>query len=231
MDYPSLWQRILDLIDAGASTVRRVFERRRGVDSVAFSIAFIALAAKLAKADGKVTRDEVSVFHQIFAIPPNEEANAARVYNLCRQDVTGFEFYARQMANALFDGDENCETRMTVLDGLFHIAMADGEYHPNEEAFLREVARIFGISEEIYNRLQAQHIPDHYDPWAILGLEPGASLEVLNQTRREFLKCNHPDQLMARGLPAEMIALANARLAAFNTAFEEVRTSLTKTKH
>lgn len=226
MNTTSIWRRMLDMLEAGAEAVRKAFERQSGVDSVAFSIAFIALAAKLAKADGTVTREEVSMFRRIFDIPAEEEANAARVYNLCRQDVTGFEFYVQQMHKALGADDENCSTRAAVLDGLFHIAMADGEYHPNEAAFLKTVADIFGLADHVFLRLRAQHVPEHHDPWAVLGVDPGADEEMLARTRRAFLKTNHPDRLVAEGLPPEMIELANARLAAFNTAYDEVRSPI-----
>ncbi|MBD0865770.1 MAG: TerB family tellurite resistance protein, partial [Rhodobacteraceae bacterium] len=169
MEDRSLWQRILDFLALGALAMRRVSGCREGTDSVTFSTAFIALAAKLAKADGMVTRDEVSMFRHIFAIPAHQEQNAARVYNLCRQDVTGFEFYAQQMSNTLGATGAECETRAAVLDGLFHIAMADGEYHPNEAAFLRTVAGIFGLADHVFARLQARHVPCHHDPWAVLG--------------------------------------------------------------
>lgn len=223
MSNPSLWWRMLKLLEASAEAVRQVFERRSGTDSVAFSIAFIALAAKLAKADGTVTRDEVAMFRRIFEIPPGEEANAARVYNLCRQDVTGYEAYARQMHRALGDSGADCCIRAAVLDGLFHIAMADGEYHTNEEFFLHNVADIFGLAEHVFIRLRSQHVPEHHDPWAVLGVEPSADPETLARARRAFLRANHPDKLIADGLPTEMIELANARVAAFNSAYEEVQ--------
>ncbi|SDJ54125.1 molecular chaperone DjiA [Salipiger marinus] len=220
-DHQSLWQRILGLISAGVSAVRSVLEQREGMDSVTFSIAFIALSAKLAKADGTVTRDEVAMFRRIFEIPPHEEKNAARVYDLCRQDTTGFEFYARKMAGSLAHSENAQETLETVLDGLFHIAMADGDFHPGEEAFLKAVADIFRLSPEVFLRLRAQHVPGFHYPWTTLGLDRTSDLETLSRTRREFLKTNHPDMLIARGLPPEMVALADARLAAFNSAYEE----------
>lgn len=218
----SLWQRILDALEGGVVAVRRVFEREEGVDSVKFSIAFIALAAKLAKADGTVTRDEVTMFRHVFKIPPEEEENAARVYNLCRQDPTGYEFYVRQINKALGAGDPECETRISVLDGLFHIAMADDEYHPNEKVFLRTVAKDLGLAGHVFVELQARHVPDHHDPWTILGVAPNADSEVLAKARKRFLKNNHPDHLIAKGLPPEMVALADARMAAFNAAYEEI---------
>jgi len=222
MSKPSIWQRILAYLESGSQLVLRSFEPREPTDSVTFSIAFIALAAKLAKADGVVTRDEVQIFRRIFDIPPEEEANAARVFNLCRQETTGYEAYARQLSNVL-RGTPNGDTlREDVLDGLFHIAVADGEYHPAEDMFLKRVTDVFGLNEGVYLRLRARHVPELRDPYSILGVAPDVTLRDLRAVRKRFVRNNHPDQLVAKGLPREMIELANARLAGFNEAYEEI---------
>lgn len=222
MTRPSLWQRILTYLEAGSLAVRQAFEPRPPTDSVAFSIAFIALAAKLAKADGTVTRDEVTMFRRIFEIPPEEEANAARVFNLCRQETTGFEAYARQLSNVLDRTPSGDILREDVLDGLFHIAVADDEYHPAEDAFLRRVTDVFGLKEDVYLRLRARHVPSLRDPYSILGVPADVSLADLRAARKRFIRDNHPDKLIAKGLPREMIELANARVASFNEAFDEI---------
>lgn len=218
----SLWQLILSRIAALREDISRTFETGKGVDSVTFSISFIALAAKLAKADGQVTRDEVSMFREIFTIPQREEENAARVYNLCRQEVTGFQSYARKLSNALGAGDVADGLRHDVLDGLFHIAMADGEFHPDEEGFLRDVAEVFGISETQFDILIARHVPGRENPFDILGLPSDASAEEARRAWRQLVKENHPDILAARGLPEEMQALATSRMASINKAYEDV---------
>ena len=100
---------------------------------VAFTVGVIALGAKMAKADGVVTRDEIAAFKEVFRIPPGEEHNVARLFNLAKQDVAGYETYARQLGRLFHD---NRELLTDVMDGLFHIAVADGELHPNEEHFL-----------------------------------------------------------------------------------------------
>jgi DnaJ like chaperone protein len=96
---------------------------------VAFSVAMIALSAKIAKADGVVTQDEVRAFRQIFSIPPAEERNVARLYDLAKQDTAGFEAYAEKMAALCGDGRTDCAVLEDILDGLFHIAKADGLLH------------------------------------------------------------------------------------------------------
>ena len=213
----SVWQRL------GARLRRfrlpRDLAGETGTDSVAFSIAFIALCAKLAKADGLVTRDEVIMFRQIFEIPASEERAVARVYDLCRQSTTGFEAYARQIDRSL--GVDDIEARCDVLDGLALIAMADGEFHPDEEAFLRSVADCLGVPDAHLAGILARHVPDRQDPFLVLQLSPDAEIEDLRQARRALAKLHHPDRMTARGIPAEMRAIAQHRMAAINAAYDE----------
>jgi DnaJ like chaperone protein len=222
MSDPSIWQRILAYLETGTELVRRSFRPRPPTDSVAFSISFISLAAKLAKADGTVTRDEVAMLRRIFDIPPEEEANAARVFNLCRQETTGYKTYARQLSRVLAQTPAGDTLREDVLDGLFHIAMADGEYHPAEDFFLQQVAEVFGLGQQVFLRLRARHVPELRDPYSILGVAPDVSLKDLRLARKRFVRDNHPDHLIAKGLPPEMIELATARLASFNDAYDEI---------
>ena len=105
----SIWSRISDAISALASGegLSVVFEklRTRPDRTVAFTIAVIALGAKMAKADGHVTRDEVTAFTEVFHIPAEEEANAARLFNLARTDIAGFEEYAERI-KAMYDDND-----------------------------------------------------------------------------------------------------------------------------
>ncbi len=228
MSQLSIWQRILAYLETGTQLVRQSFKPRPPTDTVAFSIAFIALAAKLAKADGTVTRNEVTMFRRIFDIPPEEEVNAARVFNLCRQETTGYKTYAKQLSKVLEKTPAGDTLREDVLDGLFHIAMADGEYHPAEDFFLQQVTAIFGLGEGVYLRLRARHVPELRDPYSILGVHTDVTMEGLRLARKSFLRDNHPDQLTAQGLPTEMIELANARLADINDAYDEIVKTMVK---
>lgn len=187
---------------------------------VAFTIAVIALAAKMAKADGTVSDDEIEVFESIFRVPPGEEANVRRLFNLARQDVAGYESYAAQIAS-MFRG--NPAVLEDILDGLFEIAKADGVFHPAEAAFLERVAEIFGFAPSEFRRLRASHIgADSGDPYAILGVAYDASEIEIKHTYRKLVRENHPDSLIARGVPEEFIKLANDKLAAINIAYEKV---------
>ncbi len=221
----SLWSRISDAISALAKgeSLSEVFARLRTPPekSVGFAIAVIALGAKMAKADGLVTRDEVWAFREVFTIPEGEEKAAARIFDLARQDVAGFEHYARRIAALFGPGDPAlCD----LMEGLFHIALADGKYHPAEEEFLSRVAEILGFDARRFRSLRARFVPDAPpDPYRVLGVDPGDSLDHIRQVWRREVRDSHPDRMIARGVPQEAIRLAEKRLVALNRAWEEIR--------
>jgi DnaJ like chaperone protein len=188
---------------------------------VAFTAGVIALGAKMAKADGTVTRDEIQAFKEVFKVPRGEEHNVARLFNLAKQDVAGYESYARQLGR-LFRNDRDLLS--DVMDGLFHIAVSDGKLHPDEERFLFKVAEEFGFGEQDYLAIKGRHFRcDLYDPYNILRASPKASDAELKAQYRRLVAENHPDMLMARGVPAEAIGIATKKLAAINAAYEEIK--------
>jgi DnaJ like chaperone protein len=196
-------------------------EKSCAAKQMAFTIGVIALGAKMAKADGHVTSDEVHAFKEVFIIPDGEAGNVARIFNMARQDVAGFEAYARQLAD-LFAEDR--ETLRDVLDGLFHIAKADGVLHPGEDSYLAEVAQIFGFSDAEYQCIRARHVMEEGpDPYQVLGVRPTISNDDLKTHYRKLVKEHHPDRLAARGVPAEFVGAATRKIAAINEAYDQVR--------
>ncbi|MEM8578145.1 MAG: molecular chaperone DjiA [Pseudomonadota bacterium] len=220
----SLWSRITAAVAALTSgeSLATVFDRLRAPPerSVAFAIAVIALGAKMAKADGQVTRDEVTAFREVFNIQQQDEAGAGRVFNLARQDVAGFEEYATRI-EAMFSDEP--QTLSDLMEGLFHIAMADGFYHPGENAFLQRVAEIFRLPQPEFEAMRVRFVPDApRDPYTVLGLAPEAGVEVARAAWRKLVRENHPDAMIARGVPEEAVRLAEKRMIDINRAWEEI---------
>ncbi len=208
---------------AGAVAGHLLFDRAGGdaqEPGLVFTIAIIALGAKMAKADGAVTDAEIQAFERIFRVPPAEAANVRRIFNLARQDTAGYEVYAGQIAR-VFRG--NPAMLEDVLDGLFEIAKADGVLHPAEQAFLERVAEIFGFAPGEFRRIRASHFgADAADPYAVLGVAYDASDIEIKRTYRLLVRENHPDRLIARGVPPEFVRLANDKLAAINAAYDKI---------
>ena len=220
----SIWKRISDALAALAQGegLSAVFEKLRTPPerTIGFTIAVIALGAKMAKADGLVTRDEVTAFRQVFHIPASETQNAARVFDLARKDVAGFDLYAARIRDMFGAGHQ---ALVDLLEGLFYIAVADGRYHPNENVFLEEVARIFGVQSRDFVNMRSRFVPDENpDPYCVLGIEATADAETVRQAWRALVREYHPDRMIARGVPEEAMKLAEKRLIQANWAYEEI---------
>lgn len=220
----SLWSRISDAISAlgQGESLADVFDRLRAPPerSVAFAIAVIALGAKMAKADGQVTRDEVTAFREVFQIAQNDEAGAARVFDMARTDIAGYQDYAARIQR-MFASDST--TLCDLMEGLFHIAMADGFYHPGENEFLEDVSRIFGQTPEQFQALRARFVPDApKDPYTVLGVSSDMPREAIRKHWRQLVRDTHPDAMIGRGVPEEAVRLAEKRMIDINRAWDQI---------
>lgn len=212
------WSRIIDTLRA-STPLKYFMQARDPRDSVTFTIAMIALSAKLAKSDGQVSRNEAAAFREIFTVDPGQEEAVARVFDLCRRDVAGYREYAGQIVRLFGQGDPILED---IMDALFYVALSDGGYTPEEDGFISDVGGIFGLTQRCMARLRARHVPDHWNPYSVLGIETSAGPSEIRHRYRELVRRNHPDVLTANGLPEEMLELANRRLADINRAYSEV---------
>jgi DnaJ like chaperone protein len=223
----SIWTRVIEVLGGFGGSVSDFLSRLGSSGeppaperSIAFTIGMIALGAKMAKADGIVTADEIAAFKRIFHVPPDELPNLARVFNYAKRDVAGYEAYARQIARVFASRPQILED---VMDGLFHIATADGRFHQHELDYLERIAQIFGLGEHEFARIRARHLrPPKDDPYVILGIEPGLSDRELKQHYRALVRSNHPDRHIAAGVPPELIDIATKRLAAINSAYSAI---------
>ena len=172
----SIWTKITTAISmlAKGEPLAKIFSKLKTPPekSVAFTIAVIALGAKMAKSDGSVKKEEVKVFRRIFHIPESEVAAAGKVFDLARQDAAGYEVYARRIRKMF---GERHQTLSDLMESLFHISLADGEYHPKENEFLRNVSEIFGFSHSDFSKLKARFVEfEDLDPHEILGVLPNS---------------------------------------------------------
>jgi DnaJ like chaperone protein len=192
-----------------------------GLRQIAFTIGVIALGAKMARVDGEVTRAEVDAFRSFFQVPQSEVRNVERFFDLAKRDSAGFEIYAKQVAALFPDAPEILEN---VLEGLFDIAKADGKIGMAEAGYLSKVAQIFGLSEARFERARAAVLGVmECEPCTILGIDPLATDEQIRDAWLRQVKANHPDRLIARGLPEEAIKVANRKLALINDAYDRLR--------
>lgn len=187
---------------------------------VAFTIAAIALAAKMAKADGDASDIEFAAFRRLFHVDPGEEANVVRFYRFAHRSADGYEAYARQAAQLFGAGSPILED---LLDALFLIARADGVVSAEEMDYLRTVGGHLGFEARRFAQIRSRHVPlDHDDPYAVLDVAPDADLDTIKAAYRRMVKDHHPDRHIAAGVPTEFIRVAEARMAAINAAYRTI---------
>jgi len=224
----SVWSRIVEkagrAFDPEAEPPMFGEECAPQVNDVGFTAAVIGLAAKMARADGEATESELRAAAQVFRPPPGEEVAFRRAFSLAKQTVLGFDSYARQIGKKYRARPCLLED---VLDGLFHIAAADGFPGEAELNYLEQVATHFGFSELEFRRIKATNLgPDAGDPYAILGLLPGADMDEVRHAWRRAAAENHPDRMTQRGAPPEFVAIARDKTAAINGAYARIRDEL-----
>ncbi|WP_127142927.1 TerB family tellurite resistance protein [Pelagibacterium montanilacus] len=225
----SIWQRIAAFLsalgDSIAGSITAILDPDNwmpGGRDAAFTMSIIALSAKMAVADGIVSPREMRTFHKLVDIPEGADEHVERFFALAQQDVAGFDTYARKVRKLFIDSPASLEH---VLDALFEIATADGIVHERELAYLKAISDIFGFDDVRFEQIARQHVimPNgRRDPYAVLGLIPDATDEELRRTYRRLVAEHHPDRMIAKGVPEELMGLATTKMAAINAAYGEI---------
>ena len=214
------------------------FERNKNLSNdqkeQIFATSVIAISAKLAKADGKISKSEILAFKKIFEFPAEDEKAISNIFNSAKENIDDYKDIAEQVYK-VFKSDRGL--LFELLNSLFSIAYADGELHPKEKVMLLEIAKVFQISgnefESLNNIFEAKISKDNTSinrSYKILGLTENASLEEVSNQYRKLIKEYHPDKLQGMGLPKEFIDLANQKLSAINKAYTEIKKNEKKNK-
>lgn len=217
----SFWKKLADLavrsFDPAECT--ECPKARPGEDP-AFATAVTALGAKLAMADGLAHAVERKAFLEVFHPEDNARGNVLKLYDLARQTSLGFESYARRLSKRYVHCPQILED---VLEGLFHIAVADGQLTHAEESYLQKVADLFGLKPAAYRRIRAGYVThDGDDPYYILGVAHTATEAEIKKARHRLLGDFHPDRIIARGLPEEFRTLYTHKSALINRAYDQI---------
>jgi DnaJ like chaperone protein len=187
--------------------------------SIVFTTGIVALSAKMARSDGVVTRDEVAAFRSLLDVPSADIPRLEALFDLAKSTTAGFEAYARQLADLFSDEPALLQD---VLDGLFHVAAADGVLHEAEHDYLLTVSGIFGFDDKLFSQIEARHVRRADDPYRVLGVSRQMSFAEIKATWRRLVSEHHPDKALGRGLPPEAIAIATERLVAINAAWARI---------
>lgn len=190
----------------------------------AFFVTTFSMLAKLAKADGRVSDEEIALVRDFMQnqlrLSPQDQNYAIEIFRRAKESPDRFEDYAQQFATIFA-----AEPRMyeVMLDLLVRLAAADGQVHPSEEKMLRAAARIFRMDAHALDGMLAGKGGDPSRHFAVLGLEPSATPEEIKTRYRHLVSEYHPDKIIGKGLPQEFVELAETRFKEIQAAYEEIK--------
>ena len=189
----------------------------------AFAVGVIVLAAKLSKADGKVTEEEIDTFRSVFDFDDEDQIAIGKIYNEAKENAEGFEVYAEQLVKVF---GKQKGLYVELINSLYRIAFADGVLHPNEEKMIYKISSIFGMPENLVQGIRAQYLSkDNKNldrDYKLLGVKENVSNQILKKNYHDLVRKYHPDQLVSKGLPEEFIRLANERLSEINDSYDRI---------
>ena len=189
------------------------------------------MSAKLAKADGKVSREEIETFKSVFDFEINDEVAIGEIYNNAKKTSDGYEIYAKQLK--IVFGDQE-PLYIEFMNALYQIAYSDGSLHINEKNMIEDIAKIFEMPKKILDSIHSVYINPNNDyknieeDYELFSCDSNTSDSDLKNSYLKLVKDYHPDNLVSKGLPEEFIRFANERLSKINNAYERIKKSRIK---
>jgi len=186
-----------------------------------FALSLIVLSAKLSKADGQVSKEELIAVKDKLRIPENELDQVGKIFNKAKEESAGYESYAQQIAQ-IYKG--NINVLEEVINILFYIAEADGNVSESELKMIEHIAQIFGLTEIQFNSIkESRKSSDKLNPYIVLESNPDDTIEIIRKRYLKLSKEHHPDLLMSKGVPQEVIDESKAKMRSINSAWDQVQ--------
>ena len=186
-----------------------------------FALSLIVLSAKLSKADGQVSKEELIAVRDKLKIPENEINNVGKIFNKAKEESSGYEPYAQQIAQIY---KNNLNVLEEVINILFYIAEADGNTSQSELNMIQHIAQIFGLSQSQFNSIrESRKSSDKLNPYIVLESKPEENLQTIRKKYLKLSKEHHPDILISKGVPKEVIEESKKKMRAINSAWDQIQ--------
>ena len=186
-----------------------------------FALSLIVLSAKLSKVDGQVSKEELIAVKDKLKIPENEIEQVGKIFNKAKEESTGYEPYAKQISQIY---KNNLNVLEEVINILFYIAESDGNVSQSEIDMIQHIAQIFGLNQSQFNSIQeSRKSSDKLNPYIVLGSKPDDDLFLIRKKYIQLSKENHPDLLISKGVPSEVIDESKKKMRAINLAWDQIQ--------
>ena len=186
-----------------------------------FALSLIVLSAKLSKADGQVSKEELIAVKDKLRIPENELDQVGKIFNKAKEESTGYEPYAKQIAQ-IYKGNLNILEE--VINILFYIAEADGNVSESELNMIKDISKIFGLNQSQFEGIrESRKSSDKLNPYIVLESNPNDDIQIIRKRYLKLSKEHHPDLLINKGVPEEVIQESKKKMRVINSAWNQVQ--------
>ena len=189
-----------------------------------FFVAAFSMLAKLAKADGRVSKEEIDSIEKFMLydlnLDPQGRQVAMNVFHAAIQSQETFDSFARQFYGQ-FSGQPQLLDLM--IDIMLRVSLADGAMSPGEEKLIQSAVHIFNFTEDRYRQIRSRHIKDVDKYYAILGCSPADPDSEIKKQYRKRVAEYHPDKIASKGLPEEFTKFANEKFREIQEAYEKIK--------
>jgi len=186
-----------------------------------FALSLIVLSAKLSKADGNVSKEELIAVKDKLKIPENEIDSVGKIFNKAKEESSGYEPYAQQITQIY---KNNLNVLEEVINILFYIAEADGNISQSELNMIQHIAQIFGLNQSQFNSIrESRKSSDKLNPYMVLESKPEENLQTIRKKYLKLSKEHHPDILISKGVPKEVIEESKKKMRAINSAWNQIQ--------
>ena len=186
-----------------------------------FALSLIVLSAKLSKADGQVSKEELVAVKEKLKIPENEIDQVGKIFNKAKEESTGYEPYARQITQIYGNNPNVLEE---VINILFYIAEADGNVSESELRMIEHISQIFGLNTSQFNSIkESRKTSDKLNPYIVLESKPDEDIQAIRKKYLKLSKEHHPDLLISKGVPTEIIEESKKKMRAINLAWDQIQ--------
>ena len=209
------------LIGGKISRAKGSFNNSFAQPQQVFALSLIVLSAKLSKADGQVSKEELIAVKDKLKIPDNELDQVGKIFNKAKEESTGYQPYAEQIAQIY---KNNLNVLEEVINILFYIAEADGNISDAELNMIEDISRIFGLNQTQFNSLkESRKSSDKLNPYIVLESNPEDNIAEIRKKYIKLSKEHHPDLLLSKGVPVEVIEESKKKMRAINSAWDQIQ--------
>jgi DnaJ like chaperone protein len=189
-----------------------------------FFVATFSMLAKLAKADGQISKDEVDSINRFMMedlnLNPESRMVAMNIFNAAINSSQSFHDFATQFYGQFY---AQPQILTMMVDILLRVSIADGDMSAAEEDLIVSAARIFNFSDEAYQTLKSRYIQAFDKYYAILQSTKQDTDDHIKKQYRKLAKEYHPDKIISKGLPEEFNQLAHEKFREIQEAYEIIK--------